>query len=115
MQILFISDISEFELSTAKRAVKREAFEIIKKVKQDEKDDYLRQEMLRKEAEEREEYERQRREAVHRAQPIKQYKPVNVQRSDKPLTEPMTPDFKTDSRLRSRAQHSETISRSFKC
>ena len=95
--------------------MKREAFEIIKKVKQDEKDDYMRQEMLRREAEEQEEYERQRREAVHKAKPIKQYKPVTVQRSDKPLTAPMTPDFKTDTRLRSRTQHSETISRSFKC
>ena len=78
---------------------------MLKKSRQDEKDDYLHQETLRKEAEEREEYERQRREAVHKAQPVKQYKPVLLKRSDKPLTEPMTPDFKTDTRLRTRTQH----------
>ena len=89
--------------------VKREAFEMIKKSKEDEKHDIERQEMLRREAEEQEEYERQRRDAVHKAMPIKQYKPVHVQRSNKPLTAPMTPEFKTDTRLRSRPQHSDSF------
>ncbi len=56
-------------------------------------------ERQRKEEEEQE-VRRLRVEAVHKAKPIRNYKPVEVKKSDKPLTQPETPHF--SERLRSR-------------
>lgn len=89
--------------------MKREAYEMNKKARQDEEDNQRRQIELMKEAEEKAELERRRREAVHKANPIKNYKPVTLRPSDKPLTEAMSPRFRTDDRLRTRAQHAESF------
>ncbi|KAL4234469.1 Protein tpx2 [Mactra antiquata] len=103
------ADISEFEFNTAKRLVKRDVYETHKKAKQDAVDNIRKQEQKMKEAEERAEMERLRKEAVHKAQPIKRYRNVEVRPSDRPLTHPMTPKFSTDTRLRSRTQHGESF------
>lgn len=103
-----LADISEFEFNTAKRMVKRDAFEMHKKAKQDEIDNIRIQEQRMKEARDRTDFEIMRREAVHKANPVKQYKPMAIKRSHKPLTEPMSPMFKTDIRLRTRAQNEES-------
>ena len=47
----------------------------------------------RKRHEEAEEVRRLRHEAVHRAQPVKQYRPIVIKPSDKPITEPHSPKF----------------------
>jgi len=104
-----VSEFSEFELKTAKRVVQREAYETVLKQRQDEIDNARRQEELAKAAEEKAEVERLRREAVHHAEPIKHYKSVLIRRSERPLTRPMTPEFKTDTRLRSRNQEADSF------
>jgi targeting protein for Xklp2 len=43
--------------------------------------------------EEMEEVARLRKEAVHRANPIRCYKPLKIMTSDKPLTDPHSPAF----------------------
>jgi targeting protein for Xklp2 len=43
--------------------------------------------------EEMEEIARLRKEAVHKANPIRHYKPLNILSSDKPLTDPHSPAF----------------------
>jgi len=103
------TEFSEFDFNTTKRLMKREAFEMVKKAKQDEEDDNRRQMEQIKNAEEREELERLRRDAVHKAQPIKHYKTMDVKPSVKPLTTPMSPHFKTDTRLRTRQQNGESF------
>ncbi|XP_060551268.1 targeting protein for Xklp2 homolog isoform X2 [Ruditapes philippinarum] len=105
----YTTDISEFEFNTAKRTVKREAFEMHKKAKQDELDNVRIQERRMKEAEERAEFERMRKEAVHKANPVKQYRRMEIKRSEKQLTAPMSPNFQTDTRLRTRAMHAESF------
>lgn len=104
-----LADISEFEFNTAKRMVKRDAYETHKKAKQDELDNIRKQEQKMRAAEERAEMDRLRKEAVHKAKPVKHYKGVEVRPSVRPLTQPMSPRFKTDTRLRTRAQHEETF------
>jgi targeting protein for Xklp2 len=50
----------------------------------------------RDETEEREEMEeiaRLRKEAVHKANPIRRYKPLKILSADKPLTDPHSPAF----------------------
>lgn len=103
------SEFSEFEFNTAKRLVKREAYEVNKKAKQEEEDSVRHQLELMKEAEEKAEVERLRREAVHKANPVKHYKCPVIKPSDKPLTRAMSPQFKTDTRLRSRSQQSDSF------
>ena len=47
---------------------------------------------------EAEEIKRMRRQAVHKAQPVRHYKGVEVTQSDKPLTTPIGPNFSQLSR-----------------
>lgn len=89
--------------------MKREAFEMSKKAKQDEQDNIRRQIELMKQTDEKAELDRLRREAVHKANPVKHYKSVAIKPSGKPLTAPMSPQFKTDTRLRTRAQHTDSF------
>ena len=63
-----------------------------------------RQRERQQQREREEEAARQRREAVHQAQPIRRYRPVRVQPSDMPLTEPRSPNW---ARNGSRASHRE--------
>lgn len=48
---------------------------------------------LKRRREEEEEVRRMRRDAVHKANPVKAFKPVTIKGSDKPLTAPQTPAF----------------------
>lgn len=43
-----------------------------------------------------------RKKLVHKAQPIHHYAPVVVKPSEKPFTQPVSPHFRTDERLRSK-------------
>lgn len=82
-----------FELSTERRAKERQEYE-----RQLSEKETLRacvEEEHRKEQEEREKQElcRLRLEQVHKAQPIRHYKPVELKRSDVSLTIPQSPNF----------------------
>lgn len=51
-----------------------------------------------KEAEDEEQLKQLRQDAVHKANPVRNYKPVEIQKSVKPLTEPQTPKFECKKR-----------------
>ncbi|KAM9296567.1 targeting protein for Xklp2 [Gastrophryne carolinensis] len=82
-----------FELATEKRAKERQEFE--RRLAEIEAQKCLmeEEERRRQEEEEREEVNRLRHEAVHKAQPIRKFKPVDIKASDAPLTVPKSPQF----------------------
>ena len=114
-----LSEVGNFMLHSERRAMEREAFEIKQKQKEAEMEGAKRELEARRQREEEEEVVRRRREAVHKAQPIRSvviklsvgsniiisifraYKPVEIQRSDKPLTLPASPNFSTKHKVNS--------------
>lgn len=101
--VLFIlTDISGFELNTEQRSHKRENFEMHKKAREAEIEAAKRQRERQKEEEEKAYVAKVRAEAVHKSQPIKRFKSVEVLPSDRPLTFAESPKFETDRRLRSK-------------
>ncbi|KAK3085599.1 hypothetical protein FSP39_005973 [Pinctada imbricata] len=99
-----LTDITEFTLSTEQRSQQREDFEMFKKAREAQIESVKRQEVMRKEEEEKQIIAKLRKQAVHQANPIKRFRPVEVAPSDKPLTKPASPQFQTDRRLRSKLQ-----------
>ncbi|KAM8946633.1 targeting protein for Xklp2 isoform 2-T2 [Pelodytes ibericus] len=82
-----------FELATEKRARERQEFERRLAEMEAQKCLLEEEDRLRLEEEEKEEVNRLRHELVHKAQPIRKYKPVDVKGSDHPLTVPKAPNF----------------------
>ncbi|NWH49791.1 TPX2B protein, partial [Fregata magnificens] len=82
-----------FELATEKRAKKRQEFE--KRLARIEAIRERHQEQVRQRQEEREKEEvaKLRQELVHKANPIRKYRSVEVKPSDQPLTMPKSPNF----------------------
>ncbi|KFV05313.1 Targeting protein for Xklp2-B, partial [Pterocles gutturalis] len=82
-----------FELATEKRAKERQEFE--KRLANREARRERRQEEIRQQKEEREKEEvaKLRQELVHKANPIRKYRSVEVKPSDQPLTMPKSPNF----------------------
>ncbi|XP_034447304.1 targeting protein for Xklp2-like isoform X3 [Hippoglossus hippoglossus] len=91
--------VENFELSTERRARERQEYERL--VSEKEALSELMEEEQRQEEEQqqKEEITRLRQEQVHKAQPVKHYKPVLVKKSDVPLTVPHTPKFSDRFRL----------------
>ncbi|XP_049437622.1 targeting protein for Xklp2 [Epinephelus fuscoguttatus] len=91
--------VEAFELSTERRARERQEFERLASEKEALR--MLMEEEMRREEEQRqkEEIARLRQEQVHIAQPIRQYKPVAVKKSEVPLTVPQSPNFSDRFRL----------------
>ncbi|XP_072917653.1 targeting protein for Xklp2 isoform X1 [Hemitrygon akajei] len=89
----------KFELATEKRAKERMEFEMRKAQKEAFRE--KREQEWKKEAEEheRDEIARLRQELVHKANPIRQYKKIEIKPSDQPLTVPHTPQFSERFRL----------------
>merc|ERR1719508_546560 len=77
-----------FKLSTQLRAGEREYFELTKRRKEAAAEEKRRLDDERKEKEEQEELVQVRKGLVHRAQPVRNYKPLEIKRSDKQLTMP---------------------------
>lgn len=100
--VFILTDISGFELNTEQRSHKRENFEMHKKAREAEIEAAKRQRERQKEEEEKAHVAKMRAEAVHKSQPIKRYKSVEVLPSDRPLTYAESPKFETDRRLRSK-------------
>lgn len=86
-----LSEISNFQLHSDLRAEEREQFNLAQKEKMAVMEGARREQEERRKREEEEEILRLRKEAVHKAQPIRKYKPVEVKASDKPLTAPASP------------------------
>ncbi|KFP19424.1 Targeting protein for Xklp2-B, partial [Egretta garzetta] len=82
-----------FELATEKRAKERQEFE--KRLADIEAIKEKHQEQVRQQQEEREKEEvaKLRQELVHKANPIRRYRSVEVKPSDQPLTTPKSPNF----------------------
>ncbi|NWZ56912.1 TPX2B protein, partial [Haliaeetus albicilla] len=82
-----------FELATEKRAKERQEFE--KRLAAIEAVRERHQEQVRQQQEEREKEEvaKLRQELVHKANPIRKYRSVEVKPSDQPLTTPKSPNF----------------------
>ena len=64
---------------------------------------------MRKKLEEDKEVAEMRRKTVHKAQPIKNFKPVEIAHSKKSVTVPVSPKFHTSTRLRSRGGSSLSL------
>lgn len=88
------SSVSEgFHLSTERRAKERLEFERALREKEALRTQVEAQESREREEHEREEISRLRQEQVHKAQPIRRYKPVELKHSEATLTVPQSPKF----------------------
>ena len=101
-----VTDIQEFELSTEQRKEKWAEQERYRKEKEAELAQLQMALEKRKQEEEEEEIRRLRNAAVHQANPVRRYKPVEIKPSDKPLTVTESPRF--SERLRSRVRHASS-------
>eukprot|EP00090_Calanus_glacialis_P044282 TRINITY_DN7885_c0_g1_i1.p1 TRINITY_DN7885_c0_g1~~TRINITY_DN7885_c0_g1_i1.p1 ORF type:complete len:750 (-),score=309.01 TRINITY_DN7885_c0_g1_i1:165-2360(-) len=90
-----LSEISNFVLHSDRRAEEREAFDLKVKQKEVDMEGAKREQDVRRKREDDEEVARLRKAAVHKAQPIRNYKPIEVKPSDKPLTFPSSPNFQS--------------------
>ncbi|NXJ71224.1 TPX2 protein, partial [Rostratula benghalensis] len=82
-----------FELATEKRAKERQEFEKRLAHKEALKEMYQEQFRQQQEEREKEEVAKLRQELVHKANPIRKYRSVEVKPSDQPLTMPKSPNF----------------------
>ena len=83
----------EVELHSDRRAVERHDFQLRKKQMEAENEAMKKHMDQVKEHERQEEIKVLRQQAIHKAQPIRHYKPVTIAPSDKPLTNPKSPNF----------------------
>jgi len=93
-----LTEVSNIVLHSDKRAEEREKYELKVKAKEVEVLAAKREQEERKRRLEEAEVAKLRQAAVHKAQPIKSYKPVEVHGSEKPLTLPSSPQFKLGAR-----------------
>ncbi|CAI9597201.1 unnamed protein product, partial [Staurois parvus] len=82
-----------FELATERRAKERQEFEKRLAELEAQKSLMEEEERRRQEEEEKEEINRLRQDVVHKAQPVRKFKPMDVKTSDLPLTVPKSPNF----------------------
>ncbi|KAM9444987.1 targeting protein for Xklp2 isoform 2-T2 [Clarias gariepinus] len=88
-----------FQLSTERRAKERLEFEQALKEKESLRAQMEEQRAREQEEREKEEIARLRQEQVHKAQPIRRYKPVELKHSEMSLTVPQSPNFSDRFRL----------------
>ncbi|KAK7078140.1 Protein tpx2 [Halocaridina rubra] len=93
------TDISGFILTTEVRSEARNEFDLHQKQRTDELSAAKRELEARQEAEETAAVAKIRREAVHKANPVPHYKPVEIKPSSCPPTVPLSPKFATKFRL----------------
>ncbi|XP_037067960.1 targeting protein for Xklp2 homolog [Pollicipes pollicipes] len=85
------------QLHTERRSTRRQSFEERQKQREAELQAALEERQRQQQLAEEEEVARARREAVHHAQPVRRFRPVHVQPSDVPLTDPRSPKWHADS------------------
>ncbi|XP_050707906.1 targeting protein for Xklp2-like [Eriocheir sinensis] len=105
-----LTEISNVPLNTEIRASERSEYENQQKAMEEERMAAKKMEEERRAAEELAEVARLRQEAVHKAQPVPKYKPMVIQPSLQPPTVPQSPNFATNTRLRSRSRANSTFS-----
>ncbi|XP_026224636.1 targeting protein for Xklp2 isoform X2 [Anabas testudineus] len=91
--------VEAFELSTERRAKERQEYERLASEKEALRALMEEQQRQEEEKREKEEIARLRQEQVHKAQPIRHYKPVALKKSEVPLTVPQSPNFSDRFRL----------------
>ncbi|XP_029362455.1 targeting protein for Xklp2 isoform X2 [Echeneis naucrates] len=91
--------VEAFELSTERRARERQEFERMANEKEALRAHMEEEQRREKEQREKEEIAMLRQQQVHKAQPIRRYKPVEVKQSDVLLTIPQSPNFSDRFRL----------------
>ncbi|XP_015926253.1 targeting protein for Xklp2 [Parasteatoda tepidariorum] len=96
------AEFKEFELSTGRRASERLKLQIQKEAEEQENEKIRLARQALEEEKERKEILRLRQELVHKANPVRQYKVVEIKHSEKQLTEPKSPQFETNKRLKVR-------------
>ena len=93
-----------FQLHSDVRAEKREEYDMLRRNKEAELDAVRREREERHKYEENLEIQKMRKEAVHKAQPVRHYKTVEIQRGEKPVTIPNSPKFAYEERKRRKIQ-----------
>ena len=80
-----------FKLKTEIRAVERVAFERMRRLKETAAEDEKLLEEEKKHREEQDDLLKVRKSLVHKAQPVRNYKPIAIKKSDKKVTLPSSP------------------------
>ncbi|XP_063845765.1 targeting protein for Xklp2-like [Scylla paramamosain] len=104
-----LTEISNVTLSTEVRAVERSEFDQQRKELEEEMLAAKKMAEEHQAAEELAEVTRLRQAAVHKAQPIPKTKPMVLHPTSQMPTVPKSPDFATDSRLRSKSRANSTF------
>ncbi|XP_048879686.1 targeting protein for Xklp2 isoform X2 [Brienomyrus brachyistius] len=86
-----VSDV--FQLSTERRAKERQEYDLAMSEKEAQRARMGEQERKEREEKEKEDIARLRHEQVHKAQPIRRYKQLEVKKSEVSLTVPQSPNF----------------------
>lgn len=96
MSCFFSSAVNtDIELYTERRAVERDEYENIRKAKEVEIEGQKHLREKRQAEEDQDAIAKLRNEMVHKANPVKHYRAVQVLGSRKPLTEAASPQFST--------------------
>lgn len=85
-------EATDFHLNTDKRAFEREQFEKHLREKEEQLEQFKKEQEIKRQLEEMLERQRLRKEAEHVAQPIRKYKEVEIKPSNK-VTKPISPKF----------------------
>ena len=94
-----LTEVSEFKLNTEERSKKRESYEIMKKELQRAKEDEIQQSLKERQEEEAKQIALLRKQAVHKANPVRHFGDFEIKPSERPLTLPETPKFETNRRF----------------
>ena len=92
----------EFTMNTDKRAKEREVYEIEKTERELEEAEARRNLEKEREEEERIRIRNLRKRLVHKPNPIRKYRPLEIKQSEKEPTEPQSPEWQTKKRKRLR-------------
>lgn len=93
-----LTRVENIILHSSVRSSQRAEFEAIKKRKSHFVEVENLQRRALREAEEAKEIAQYRKSLVHKARPIQHYAPIVIKPSDRPVTNPISPHFKTDAR-----------------
>lgn len=94
--------IEEFTMNSDKRAKEREIYEMHKAERELEEEDIRRQLQKEKDEEEKINLKILRKQLVHKPNPIRKYRSVEIKHSDKELTNPQSPEWQSKKRRKLR-------------
>ena len=95
-----LTEVINIDFHSDTRLDQRAKFAAKLKEKEAERERDMAEQRARKETEEAKELKKLRQSLVHKALPIKDFHPVQIQRSSKPTTRPLSPVLITQTRLR---------------